>query len=574
MKSHFVSSEASHLVGCNVPRPSVAPHRRMTVTLTVGAAALLALSWGTLANPGQFFTSAGLGPSISTIDASPATLMGSSVPLVDPWALRSRALPQTLPPHGSNPMHPEVGVGEWRAIVGPSAGQSPSHSSTTADTYADALTDGVLGGAPASTSPAPGLGALLAGLMLFARRVHARTQQDPLRPLTPDALRSGQWCMATVATEGVPDPKVHEVPKAASEAEPKPSWIQRIVKSVSTVDLLLLTYLAVWYFGNYKSNISNKLALADMGGASGCPLLVGVAEMFVGVLYALFLWGAPDARPLPKITFADVKAMIPLVICTLGHQLSTVYATSAGSLSSVQILKATEPVFAACFATFVYGKKFSKAKWLSLIPIIGGVCLASMKELSFSWIACACVLMSNVFSAFRSNENKKAMETPGLRDRLGSVGNQFATVSCLCFLAGLPIGLMMEWHMLPFFFSQLQTNPLVLGHIISAGLWFYIYNEVSTLVVKRTGALTQSVLNTAKRVIVIFGAAVVLGEGLAPLKLLGCCIGISGVFLYSVIDRIVPSKAAESSAPTPAKEGGAESNDRNQVPPMVTQAPA
>ena len=36
----------------------------------------------------------------------------------------------------------------------------------------------------------------------------------------------------------------------------------------------------------------------------------------------------------------------------------------------------------------------------------------------------------------------------------------------------------------------------------------------------------QSVANTAKRVIVIVGVAIVLGESLDPIKLLGCAIGI------------------------------------------------
>ena len=49
-------------------------------------------------------------------------------------------------------------------------------------------------------------------------------------------------------------------------------------------------------------------------------------------------------------------------------------------------------------------------------------------------------------------------------------------------------------------------------NIIAAGLWFYLYNELATFVVKKTGPVTQSVANTAKRVIVIVACAIVLGE--------------------------------------------------------------
>ena len=71
---------------------------------------------------------------------------------------------------------------------------------------------------------------------------------------------------------------------------------------------------------------------------------------------------------------------------------------------------------------------------------------------------------------------------------------------------------------------------------------FYGYNELATLTLKKTGAVTQSVANTAKRVIVIVGVAIVLGESLDPMKLLGCGIGIGGVLLYSVIDTLVAKK--------------------------------
>jgi solute carrier family 35 protein E1 len=43
----------------------------------------------------------------------------------------------------------------------------------------------------------------------------------------------------------------------------------------------------------------------------------------------------------------------------------------------------------------------------------------------------------------------------------------------------------------------------------AAGLWFYGYNELATMTIKKTSAVTQSVANTAKRVIVIVGVAIV-----------------------------------------------------------------
>merc|ERR1712137_1350020 len=87
-----------------------------------------------------------------------------------------------------------------------------------------------------------------------------------------------------------------------------------------------------------------------------------------------------------------------------------------------------------------------------------------------------------------------------------------------------------------------STNKVVLMNLIFSGLWFYAYNELATMTIKKTNAVTQSVANTAKRVIVIVGVAIILGESLDTLKLVGCGIGIGGVFLYSVIDDLVKSK--------------------------------
>ena len=163
------------------------------------------------------------------------------------------------------------------------------------------------------------------------------------------------------------------------------------------------------YLGNYYYTLNNKLALKAAGGATGFPVTIGFMQLLIGSVYALWLWIQPDARPLPETTTEDLMKIVPVAACAAGAHLSSIFSMNLGAVSFAQIVKASEPAFAAAIGTALYGKKISKAKWLCLIPVIGGVCLASIKELDFSVWALLAACIANVFAAFRSNENKKLM---------------------------------------------------------------------------------------------------------------------------------------------------------------------
>ena len=272
-------------------------------------------------------------------------------------------------------------------------------------------------------------------------------------------------------------------------------------------------------------------------------MIISALQLGVGCIYAAFLWAAPDARVAPKITFKDFKAMIPVGICAAGAHAGSVFALGAGAVSFAQIVKSAEPAFAAVIGTLFYASKISTAKWLALIPVIGGVTLASVKELDFAWSALISAAIANCFAAFKGQENSKLINgDPGLKSRIGSVGNQFALTTIIAFLASVPLAIVREGSRWGEFVTAWKTNPAIKLNLILSGLWFYGYNELATMTLKKTSAVTQSVANTAKRVIVIVGVAVVMGESLDPMKLLGCSIGIGGVFLYSIIDKLVKAK--------------------------------
>ena len=362
------------------------------------------------------------------------------------------------------------------------------------------------------------------------------------------------------------------VPIAAKEVSALPRG--GVIANFVGVDVALLSYFFFWYLGNYycprprpkqklrgamdsvvrhrrefeknsrrsparADNITNKLALKNSGGAQGFPMTIASLQLGVGVVYALFAWAAPDMRSAPSITFDDVKAMVPVAFCAMMAHCASVFAMSAGAVSFGQIVKAAEPAFAAVLSQFVYGKPISKAKWLCLIPVIGGVIVASLKELDFAVSALIAACSANLFAAFKGNENKKLMETKGLKDRLGTVGNQFAVTQIMAFAMSLPLLYLTEGSKWGEFRETLSTNSVVKNNFLYSGLFFYGYNELATMTIKKTNAITQSVANTAKRVIVIIGVALVMGESLPAQKLVGSAICIGGVMLYSIIDDLM-----------------------------------
>jgi solute carrier family 35 protein E1 len=101
----------------------------------------------------------------------------------------------------------------------------------------------------------------------------------------------------------------------------------------------------------------------------------------------------------------------------------------------------------------------------------------------------------------------------------------------------------------------LFTSWQVQKGLFLSGFSFYIYNELSTMTIKITGAVTSSVANTAKRVIVLVWMSFVTGKALTDEQKIGAAVAITFVFIYAVIDDVLkkyfPSKNQPAGARSP-----------------------
>ena len=305
-------------------------------------------------------------------------------------------------------------------------------------------------------------------------------------------------------------------------------------------------YFAFWYLGNSFYNIQNKKALNAAGGKTGgLGMTIATMQLGVGTLYSFLIWivgynflpccgfVAPTAQKPPRMKGSDYVAMLPVAFCSAAAHSSSVLALNSGSVTFGQIVKAGEPVFAALVSTVLYGKSPSIAKWCCLPIIIGGVIFSCLKptadgsySIEIDMTALVMASLANMFAAIKGAENSKLMKTEGLKERIGGVGNQFAMTEVLGFFISLPVMIYLEGAKFNQFVDFATTSTELQYNLVASGMTFYLYNELATMTIKKTGPVTASVANTAKRVIVMVVVAIVFGEELtvriAPPQSLDC----------------------------------------------------
>ncbi len=126
---------------------------------------------------------------------------------------------------------------------------------------------------------------------------------------------------------------------------------------------------------------------------------------------------------------------------------------NTGAVSFGQIVKAGEPVFAAATNALLLRDVDHPMVYAALLPIIGGVGLASLKELSFTWVALLAALASNQAAAFKNVVSKGAFSSncavSCMNTCVGVMGqpwakslgpqNTYSVVTILALVATLPL---------------------------------------------------------------------------------------------------------------------------------------
>lgn len=301
--------------------------------------------------------------------------------------------------------------------------------------------------------------------------------------------------------------------------------------------------------GNTFYNIYNKRSSNMMH----AHWFLAAAQLVVGIVMSVVLWGT-GIRKMPNLNSNDIAACIPIGLFACLSHCGSVLAAAVGAVSFQQIVKACEPAFAAAVGVLIPPLDVKPLlAYVMLIPIVGGVGLACIKEgkgVEINVEAFLYASMANAAAAlkgkFGSSVTKSLKSDP---TKNMDAANVYAVMNIISFLCTVPFVVINE---LPTLAQEWDTavekhglEPIVYN-IVMSGFCFYIYNEFAFAFTASVGAVTSSVLNTAKRVIIICVSSIVFAEPMERNTVLGSAIAIGGTFAYSLASK--KKKAPEAPA--------------------------
>lgn len=311
--------------------------------------------------------------------------------------------------------------------------------------------------------------------------------------------------------------------------------------------ILIIFYFFLWYFFTIIYNISNKLVLNVL------PLPFFVSLLQLSLVLLLFILIDKYIEKFPKISLHTLYFEYGLIGLFHGLGLiSTNISIQHGSVSFTHIVKALEPVFAAILSILFLNKNtLPLVVYVSLVPIIVGVALASNNEVTFTWIGIISAMSSNLFYQLRivfakkelnkniqnsNNSNNLPENKNNLNNNISS-SNLYRILTIVSSIELIPLCLIFEGSKIISIWQkalELTTSSNLMLNIIISSFSFYMYNEVAFWILDIVSPITHAVGNTIKRIVIILASVIILKSEISIQSIIGSFIAIFGTFCYAI----------------------------------------
>lgn len=305
----------------------------------------------------------------------------------------------------------------------------------------------------------------------------------------------------------------------------------KLISPVPAVSGRLFTVGLVisWYSSNIGVLLLNKYLLSNYG--FKYPIFLTMCHMTACSLlsYAAIAWMkiVPMQAVRSRLQFVKIAAL-SFVFC--GSVVSGNISLRYLPVSFNQAVGATTPFFTAVFAYIITVKREAWITYVTLIPVVTGVIIASGGEPSFHLFGFIMCIGATAARALKSVLQGILLSSEG--EKLNSM-NLLLYMAPIAVVFLLPATLLMEKNVLGMTIALAREDVKIVWYLLFNSSLAYFVNLTNFLVTKHTSALTLQVLGNAKGAVAVVISILIFRNPVSVTGMLGYSLTVIGVILYS-----------------------------------------
>ncbi|CAK4022223.1 UDP-galactose transporter 1 [Lecanosticta acicola] len=289
-----------------------------------------------------------------------------------------------------------------------------------------------------------------------------------------------------------------------------------------------LLYLGLYFILNLGLTLSNKAVMQK----ARFPWMLTVLHTTSTSIGCLALLATGHLR----LTKLGSKENLILVAFSVLFTMNIAISNASLALVSVpfhQVLRSTCPIATILIYRVLYARTYSQQTYLSMIPLVLGVGLATYGDYQTSLIGFLLTLLGVFLAAVKTVASNRLMtgslQLSGMEILLRM--SPLAVMHCLLIAAFN--GELAEIRGLA---SRGFFEPRLLVAIVGNGLMAFLLNIVSFQTNKVAGALTVTICGNVKQCLTILLGIVLFNVEVTPLNGVGMAIAVCGAAWYSKVE--------------------------------------
>ncbi|KAK9734789.1 hypothetical protein RND81_04G163100 [Saponaria officinalis] len=293
--------------------------------------------------------------------------------------------------------------------------------------------------------------------------------------------------------------------------------------------LFTIGLITFWYSSNIGVLLLNKFLLSNYG--FKYPIFLTMCHMMACSLlsYIAIVWLKFVQIQTIRSTLQFTKiATLSAVFCfsVVGGNISLRYLP----VSFNQAVGATTPFFTAIFAYLMTFKREGWVTYVTLIPVVTGVIIASGGEPLFNLFGFIMCISATAARALKTVLQGILLSSEGEKLNSMNLLMYMAPIAVVCLI---PAALIMEKNVVGITVALAREDAKILWYLLFNSCLAYFVNLTNFLVTKHTSALTLQVLGNAKGAVAVVVSILIFRNPVSVTGMLGYCLTIIGVILYS-----------------------------------------